>query len=180
MIRFSIVFLVLSLALGLTADPLHDAAENGQLAEVQRLIRSGSNVNAQRVNGLTPLHLAASFNHLQTAAALLSAGANPAIAQKHGRTPLHLAAYNGHVAMLRLLLSHGAPINAADSSTKATALHLAAMRGQLAAVQFLVASGAAVNPKNSIGMSPLDSARETDQTAVEAWLRQNGGRQYLQ
>ena len=142
--------------------------------------QAGHAINEPLINGLTALHLAASFNHVETVAFLLASGANPRETQRQGQTPLHLAAYNGHIQVMRLLIAKGSPLGLPDKATKATPLHYAAGQGQLAAVQLLVASGAPVNPVNSIGMSPLDSALETDQHAVAAWLRQNGGVQLLQ
>jgi len=180
MTRFSIIILAITLPLFLTAGPLHDAARQGQTAEVRRLLQAGHAINEPLINGLTALHLAASFNHVETVAFLLASGANPRETQRQGQTPLHLAAYNGHIQVMRLLIAKGSHLGLPDKATKATPLHYAAGQGQLAAVQLLVASGAPVNPVNSIGMSPLDSALETDQHAVAAWLRQNGGVQLLQ
>ena len=38
------------------ADPIHDAAKNGNLAGVQAELDKGVNVNAKDKNGATPLH----------------------------------------------------------------------------------------------------------------------------
>ena len=41
------------------ADPIHDAARNGDLAGVQAELDKGADVNAKGENGWTPLHSAA-------------------------------------------------------------------------------------------------------------------------
>ena len=45
------------------ADPLHDAAEKGDIEQVNRLIAQGANVNAKRNDGITALIIAAYHGH---------------------------------------------------------------------------------------------------------------------
>lgn len=78
------------------AGPLHDAAGRGDVAQVQRLLDQGGDVNAREDQwGVTPLHLAAT---VAVAQVLLAHGAAVSPKSHGGLTPLHIAAVHGHVA----------------------------------------------------------------------------------
>ena len=49
------------------ADPIHDAAFDGDLAEVQAELDKGVDVNAKDENERTPLHFAAIIDHIEIA-----------------------------------------------------------------------------------------------------------------
>ncbi|MDP7178953.1 MAG: ankyrin repeat domain-containing protein, partial [Verrucomicrobiota bacterium] len=54
------------------AGPIHDAAEEGDLAGVQAELDKGANVNAKNQNGATPLHRAAWFGHKEIVQLLIA------------------------------------------------------------------------------------------------------------
>ena len=56
--------------------PLHHAADDGDLREVERLVRGGAHVNVKDEHGWTPLHKAARYGRLEVAQRLLGAGAD--------------------------------------------------------------------------------------------------------
>ena len=64
------------------ADPIHDAARNGDLAGVQAELDKGVDVSAKTVDGWTPLHFAAWVDvigrggHKEVAELLISKGAD--------------------------------------------------------------------------------------------------------
>ena len=49
------------------ADPIHDAAEDGDLAGVQAQLDAGADVNGKDDGGMTPLAVAIHFKHPETA-----------------------------------------------------------------------------------------------------------------
>ena len=125
-----------------------DAAGQGKLAEVQRTLRQGVNVNAVDEDGNTALHRAADKGHMEVVTALLAAGADTNLQDKLGRTALHWAAYYGRIEMVTALLAAGADIKLKNGSG-CTALHIAAWRdadwetdkGQNGVVTALLAAG---------------------------------------
>lgn len=69
---------------------LHTATKAGDLAEIQRLLVMGVEVNARDGGNCTPLHLACSYGHA-TCVAKLIAGAKVDARSDNNWTPLHLA-----------------------------------------------------------------------------------------
>jgi ankyrin repeat protein len=102
------------------AGPIHDAADNGDLAGVQAELDKGADVNAKDNDGWTPLHIAASKNHREIVELLIAKGADvnatgessSVFIWQGGFTPLHYAAVNGHKEIVELLISEGADVNA--------------------------------------------------------------------
>ena len=165
------------------ADPIHDAAYDGDLAGVQAELDKGVGVNAKNDYGETPLDMAVWYNGETEIAALLrkqggkhgvingaAAGgdieavkdflaAGTDVNTKDGWewTPLHNAAWWGHKEIVELLLANGAGVNA-KNNVGWTPLHMAAINGHNEIVGLLVAGGADVNSKNNNGETPTDLA----------------------
>lgn len=85
------------------------ARDNGDnLAEVQRLMAAGADVDAVDVeDGETALLAAVGNGHIEIAKFLLDNGAAVDKASNNGLTPLQWAAWWGHTAMAELLLEAG-------------------------------------------------------------------------
>jgi uncharacterized protein len=129
------------------AAPVADAAREGDIATVKRLLRDGGDVNAALGDGMTALHHAAMRGDADMAGVLLYAGANlRATTRLGGYTPLHLASQRGHEQVISLLVKAGANPNQ-PTVTGATPLMLAAASGHVAAVKQLVADKADLNAK---------------------------------
>lgn len=99
-----------------TVSPLHKAAKNGNIAEVERLIKNGANVNAMD-GGFTPLHEAARIGKTDMVGLLIAKGAdvNARIIRNYtGETALHIAAESGNKAVVGLLIANGADVNATN------------------------------------------------------------------
>tara|TARA_B100001765_G_scaffold71407_1_gene43342 strand:- start:83 stop:1156 length:1074 start_codon:yes stop_codon:yes gene_type:complete len=174
---------ILLMATTALADPIHDAAMNGNLAGVQAELDKGVGVNAKNDYGETPLDMAVWYNGETEIAALLrkqggkhgvingaAAGgdieavkdflaAGTDVNTKDGWewTPLHNAAWWGHKEIAELLLANGAGVNA-KNNVGWTPLHMAAINGHNEIVGLLVAGGADVNSKNNNGETPTDLA----------------------
>ena len=174
---------ILLMATTALADPIHDAAMNGNLAGVQAELDKGVGVNAKNDYGETPLDMAVWYNGETEIAALLrkqggkhgvingaAAGgdieavkeflaAGTDVNTKDGWewTPLHNAAWWGHKEIAELLLANGAGVNA-KNNVGWTPLHMAAINGRKEIIELLVAGGADVNSKNNNGETPPDLA----------------------
>ena len=174
---------ILLMATTALADPIHDAAMNGNLAGVQAELDKGVGVNAKNDYGETPLDMAVWYNGETEVAALLrkqggkhgvingaAAGgdieavkdflaAGTDVNTKDGWewTPLHNAAWWDHKEIVELLLANGAGVNA-KNNVGWTPLHMAAINGHNEIVGLLVAGGADVNSKNNNGETPTDLA----------------------
>ena len=166
------------------ADPIHDAAEDGDLAGVQAELDKDVDVNVNNKlvgsGGGTPLHYATTK---AIAELLIANGADVNAQNDYGETPLDYDAwYNSETEIADLLREHGGKhgvINgaAADGDIEAvkkflavgtdvnakegwewTPLHYAAIRGHKEIAELLIAKGANVNAKNNVGDTPLDLA----------------------
>jgi uncharacterized protein len=90
--------------------PLHYAANDGDLAQVQNLISHGADPNAQDDNGWSPHHFAAQATSSAVTSALLEAGADVAVCDSNGNTSLSTAVFKsqGEGSVIQLLRSAGA------------------------------------------------------------------------
>lgn len=125
---------------------LRTAAQQGNAAEVERLLDAGANVDMRDyTKGYTPLHWAVENDHQHTAEALLKKHASVDAAGKIGDTPLHRAAGLGRLAIAQLLVDgYKANVNQQDDD-HVTALELAVAIDNLPLVEYLCEQGANVN-----------------------------------
>jgi hypothetical protein len=82
-----------------------DAAESGDLAQVERLLATGQSVESMSKYGATALHKASGAGYLPMVQLLVSLGANVFKIHKGGATPLQEAASRGHTAVADYLRS---------------------------------------------------------------------------
>ncbi|CAO3674821.1 unnamed protein product [Umbelopsis ramanniana] len=124
-----------------------DAAANGNIAEIRRLIPFGADVGWEDAETMNALHFSAKNGQIEVAELLLNHGAAVDAKINHSKTAIHLAAKNGHKEVVALLLECGAAVDARDSFS-ATALHEAAEKGHKEIVQLLLNHGASVDSKD--------------------------------
>ncbi len=102
---------------GSTGNALEDAVLLNNIAEIERYIAAGGDVNAKGNHGSTLLHWAAACGHKEITSMLLQAGADPNTMDNSGTTPLQLCFYRYygviriHEECVRLLLDAGADPN---------------------------------------------------------------------
>jgi ankyrin repeat protein len=71
--------------------PLFVAAENGDIAQAEKLIKNCESVNQVTIGGQTPLHLAAESGKDEMVVWLLAREADPTAKDQHGQTPYDFA-----------------------------------------------------------------------------------------
>ena len=152
-------------------EALQQAAEAGDLAAVQALLRAEQDINSQMLDGSTMLHWAVLRDHADTVAFLLESGADVEARNRNGVFPLYLAALNGSDKVANLLLAAGADANATLPSGE-TVLMTAARTGAPAVLESLLAYGAIVDTRDAEfhQTALMVAARENHPPAVEVLL----------
>jgi ankyrin repeat protein len=167
----------LTLAVAQAAGPslIADAAQRGDLAAVQELLRKQADVNAAQGDGMTALHWASLHGDVMAVDVLLKAKAAVEPTTRLGNyTPLHLATSRGNGAVVARLLAAGAKATAI-TSTGVQPIHLAAQAGDVVGVQALLAAGADVNAKDTTHeRSPLIFAVSENRADVVKLLLAKG------
>jgi regulator of protease activity HflC (stomatin/prohibitin superfamily) len=171
----------LTLALGLHAwvgpsvgAEIHDAARQGEMAEIMRLIEADRAViELPDTNGRTPLFTAAFAGQSEAVALLVASGATLDAGDRSGRTPLHAAAGKGYEEAAALLLANGAAVNARDIAG-GTPLFIAAGEGWVEVAGMLIAAGAGVGAQNDAGATPLHVAAKRGAEELIRLLLENG------
>ncbi len=153
---------------GLT--PLHIAAGDGVLADVQALLAAGANASAADSRGRTPLLFAAGEGRPDIVKLLLGRSANPNAKSNDGRAPLMAAAERGSTETILALLTGRADLKAADN-VGSTAVMYAAAAGRPEAVKLLLAKGLDAKTPNSDSRTVLMAAAASgDAESVKAIL----------
>jgi len=132
---------------------LIDAADNGDIKEVQALIKKGVDVNAYPTNGYSPLSVAIMSGHMEIVELLVENGADINDTDIRGVTPLIDASWGNptvkdyrtiYVKIVKLLLLNGADPNIKDNKNT-TPLMAASVVGNIDIVKLLVNAGASLD-----------------------------------
>ena len=153
-------------------ESLHQAAAEGDVAQVKKLLATGAAINAKDSDGNTPLNLAVKAGHRAIVMFLIDKGADVNAPGRWSARPLHEAAWEGHVELVKLLIARGADVNAWQGDYW-TPLHSAADQGHKAVSEILIASGADIN-LNREGGTPLHTAAGQGQLEMAALLIDKG------
>lgn len=160
---------------------LVDAAEAGNVREVQKLLTDGEAVDqAIEFGGLTALFISCLNGHKEVVSALLAAGANTNHSVEAGSTPLISACFKGHLDIAAELLEAGADFDRAMEDG-VTPMIAACMEGNLQLVQLLSSYGACrlvPIPQADESVQLLnaeDAAQFQCHESVSDWLVQSRG-----
>lgn len=99
---------------GRQATALHNAAAQGHMRMVLRLLERGAEVNARDWHGVTPLIAAAHSGHTAVVALLLQNGADVNVSPTQAPTALIAAVQGGFGAIVEMLLQAGARADLPD------------------------------------------------------------------
>jgi ankyrin repeat protein len=167
------VVLVVS-ATAVAGQPIFDAVNAGDKAEVERLLASGAEVDSRDGDQATPLIAAALSNRPAVAELLLARGADVMARNSGGFTPLHAAAYSGSVPIAEMLLDKGAAIEDTANKAGAAPLMVAAEENRVAMVELLISRGADISQPESHGYTPITRAGFKGHMDVIRMLKRHG------
>ena len=167
------------------ADPqvaqLANAAQDGDLARIQQLIKAGARVKFVGREGMTVTHYAlrARRHAPQVMELLLKAGADPVSMLSNGNNVPHYAVSrnNANPEVVKVLLSHGIGPNWFPPSgvyRDRSLLQAAIMGRNLPVVKLLVERGADINYVHPISGSALHYALDGNDFYIPAYLVEAG------
>lgn len=156
---------------GKTATLLHFAILLDRKKMSLYLLSQGANPNARSRDGEAIFKAAINNEDMDVLVAFYDKGADlAATTGVFKETPLQVAFNLQRVNVIRLLVEKGANVNEVIGSGKNTPLHHAARLGYLDIVKLLIKKGAKVNVQNRDKKTPLDIAKEREQSAVVKYL----------
>lgn len=143
---FVLLAMMLMMLNNVSATTLSQRVKENNASEVEKLIKSGADVNAKDEIGSTPLCYAALLGFVEIAEKLLNAGAQVDALGLNSMVPLEIAVGKNHAKVVKLLLKKGANPNRANSKNICV-LAMAAGAGSVDIVKALINAGADVTKK---------------------------------
>jgi hypothetical protein len=154
------------------ATNMHEAATNGDVVEVRRMVAAGADVEEQWGEFVVrPLHVAARYGHVDVIVALVEMGADKDAKNVRGVTPLHYAADNGHVEAITVLVQMGADKDAKKVGG-VTPIHCAASNGHVESITVLAQMGVDIAARTVGGETPLQMSIRKGHHQVAQVLRE--------
>ena len=135
------------------------AAGAGDVAEAERLLLKGAEINGADGEGRTAVTAAAYGNHVEMAQLLVQRGADVNLKDRNGLNGFLVSTseVGPGSALLVVMLNGGAKVAAVDAEGN-TALIRAAIRGHVDLVRRLAVAGIAVSVSNDAGHTALEAA----------------------
>ena len=156
------------------------AAENGDTAEVRRLVAAGGNVNAQDENRNSAYLVSGARGRTEVLKLTLAAGADLKSTNRYGGTALIPACHYGHVDTVRELLKTKIDVDHVNNLGWTAPLEAVILGDGGAAhteiVALLVAHGARVNLADREGVTPLQHAKRRGYLEIAQILERAGAR----
>ncbi len=193
-----VLTLILALEFYLGAAEIHNAAENGDLESVKKLVSADPKlVDTPDREGKTPLHYAAAKGHLNVVKWLVQKGANVNARNSSGITPLYLAKGFGKKDIVQFLEQHGGTAEIVKPQRQITKTPITGIRSPSTIVSpirtsvvpiieavkttnieqivaILKVAPDSVNARNPSQFTPLHFAAELGSLEVAKFLIENG------
>lgn len=171
--------------------PFINAAQEGDIAEVDRLFRGGEMPTQTTIGNQTALHVAAAEGQNEMVKWLLAHEANPLAQDLNGKTPADFANQQGHEDTEKILIDYVQLIQDEEKAIlerdfdtlrellvndyrNYTLLHIFAQNGLVERLLAEIELGADVNVKTVADVTPLHKATIADQVETASLLLQNG------
>jgi len=151
---------------------LVQAACDGNLAKINKLVKHGANVNATGYHDTSVLAWIMLCKNYAGVEKLLKLGANPNYKMEGGMSPMWLAAGSSDPHLLSLLLAHGGDPNIWAEGNNA--LMIAMEQGRMQNFQLLLNHGADINAHDKGGNSVADYAAALAKFGVVEELLKRG------
>ncbi len=149
---------------------IHQAALEGQINMVRKMLTEGLDANKIDEDGRTPLMYAAFNGRDEIIKILIEKGAMINACDTNGRTALMMASSGPYPATVKTLLDHQADPDLTDKEEHFTALMYAAAEGQLDVVRILLAYNADPALKDVDGDDALTFAKNNGHTEIATIL----------
>ncbi len=179
------------------------ANQRGDIEQIERHIKWGSDINALDKDGNAPLHVAAQKGRIAITRMLIRHGADINLPGAQGHSPAHYAILSGRTRLADLLLKQGATIDVNSMLLDAahqniperdavvylaihganlevkdaqgdTALIIAIRHGNHRLARHLVAEGADVNVRDAKGKTAIQIAKQTGLRDIAQLLKRQG------
>mmetsp|Transcript_10835 Transcript_10835/g.29036 ORF Transcript_10835/g.29036 Transcript_10835/m.29036 type:complete len:537 (+) Transcript_10835:82-1692(+) len=139
--------------------PIHVAAERGDIAECEALLKRGANVNFAGAESKRPLHYAVIGMHEDIVALLLKHRADTNVQDEQGYTPLHYAALLDMGSTLETLLRVDKTDVHAQDRVGETVLHVAIKAGSADAARVILKHITSCSESGADGHASTNSER---------------------
>lgn len=143
------------------------AAQSGDIARLQSLVRRGMDIDIRQSGGATPLMVA---SDPAVVAWLIAHGADVNAVDDNGQTALMQAASSGHIEIVRQLIDAGADLDRRSTNWNRTALLNAVDGGHEEVAALLRQAGAADDVVSAEAGQPLAPDGGEPLAAVQAYL----------
>ena len=151
--------------------PLAEAAAQGNVWAVQRLLEAKADVNVKDADGKNPLMIALDEGHLQMVVPLLENGTDIDAQDNDGASAIHFAADRGNLAALRILLQRKPLLQkTGEAYSNQTPTHLAAEHDYDEIIKELHQYGADLEIQCKGGFRPIHIAAFHDSLKVAQLL----------
>ncbi len=134
---------------------LHAAAAQGDVAEIEKLVKSGAPIDARDGRARTPLHVAAFMQKPEAARVLMRLGADANALEAQKYDIVTIAAVADDVPMLKVALDGGCKAGNITSPYYGTALIAAAHLGHEEVVRTLITAKAPLDHVNNLGWTAV-------------------------
>ncbi|MCA9030195.1 MAG: ankyrin repeat domain-containing protein [Planctomycetaceae bacterium] len=136
--------------------PLHKAAAEDDVAEIDRLVAQGADIDEiPRGFSGTALSMAASRGSLNAIKSLVDYWASLQKSGKEGGSPMHMAVSSGEMEAVRLLAKLGANVNE-EIPQVGSLLHFTILMGSAQMLKVLLEAGADTAVTNAAGLTPRE------------------------